>query len=185
VLHSIGPNLRRLRVGKQLSLHQLAEGSGVSAAAIHRIERSGMVPTVATLLKVATALERPLSYFTDGAQFQSPVTAVATPASRRRAFTTSKNGVALHGISGPYGRFFIASAVVVIEPRADSGDEPMRHQGEELIYLLEGALELEVDGTTFQLGPGDALHFRTDRAHRWRNSDTTPARALWMRLPGR
>jgi transcriptional regulator with XRE-family HTH domain len=177
VLQSIGPNLHQLRVRKRLSLQQLAERSGVSAAAIHRIEHGGMVPTVTTLLKIATALE--------GAQFQSSATAVATPASRRRACATSKNGIALHGISGPYGRFFIASAVAVIEPRADSGDEPMRHQGEELIYLLEGALELEVDGTTFQLGPGDALHFRTDRAHRWRNPDTTPARALWMRLPGR
>ena len=184
MLRSIGPSLRKLRVRKRLSLHRLAERSGVSAAAIHRIEHGGMVPTVSTLLKIATALERPLSYFTDGAQFQSSATAIATPASRRRAFVTSKNGIALHGISGPYGRFFITSAVAVIEPRADSGDEPMRHQGEELIYLLEGALELEVDGTTFQLGPGDALHFRTDRAHRWRNPDTTPARALWMRLPG-
>ena len=185
MLHSIGPNLRQLRVRKRLSLHRLAERSGVSAAAIHRIERSGMMPTVATLLKIATALELPLSYFTGGAHVQPSATAVATPASRRRPFATSKDGVALHGISGPYGRFFIATAVAVIEPRADSGDEPMRHQGEELIYVLEGSLELEVDGTTYRLGPGDALHFRTDRAHRWRNPDTTPARALWMRLPGR
>ena len=55
----------------------------------------------------------------------------------------------------------------------------MEHPGEELIYLLEGALEVEVAGETFRLRSGDAIHFRTDRPHRWRNPGTRRARAVW------
>jgi transcriptional regulator with XRE-family HTH domain len=46
VIASIGPKLRDLRQQKSLSLKQLAERSGVSAAAIHKIERNNMVPTI-------------------------------------------------------------------------------------------------------------------------------------------
>src|SRR5262249_7696735 len=54
---------RRKRLG--LSLQQLGERSDVSAAAIHKIEQGGMVPTITTLLKIAGALGRPVSYFVE------------------------------------------------------------------------------------------------------------------------
>jgi transcriptional regulator with XRE-family HTH domain len=181
VVSSIGPKVRNLRMEKGLSLQQLADRADLSAAAIHKIERSGMVPTIATLMKVAAALNRPVSYFTEedpGANHR----VVFTPASARPPVMTSRLGIELQGISGPYGRFFIASASAVIKPRASSGRKPMIHPGEELIHLVKGSFEVEVDGTTFQLRPGDSLHFKTDSPHRWRNPGATPAVALWTTL---
>jgi quercetin dioxygenase-like cupin family protein len=58
----------------------------------------------------------------------------------------------------------------------------MEHPGEELVHLLEGELEFQVDDETVLLAPGDSLHFRTDRPHRWRNPGRKPARAVWMAL---
>src|SRR6185312_9643791 len=65
IVSSIGPKLKRLRQEQRLSLQQLAVKAEVSAAAIHKIEGNDMVPTITTLLKIATALERPVSYFVD------------------------------------------------------------------------------------------------------------------------
>src|SRR5687768_11776718 len=59
IVQSIGPKIRRLRQLKGLSLQQLGERSDISAAAIHKIERNGMVPTITTLMKLAVALNRP------------------------------------------------------------------------------------------------------------------------------
>jgi transcriptional regulator with XRE-family HTH domain len=184
IVSSIGPKLRELRLQRRLSLQQLAERSDVSAAAIHKIERSGMVPTITTLLKLAAALDRPVAYFVDeDADRTGPV--VFTAADARSALYTSHNGIDLAGISGPYGRFFVAAAVATVEPAADSGPTPMEHAGEELIFVLDGALEFVVDDQAFCLKPGDALHFRTDRRHRWRNPNKRPAKAVWMALrPG-
>ena len=61
---------------------------------------------------------------------------------------------------------------------ANSGYGP----GEELVFTLDGMLSFEVEGEEYMLRRGDALHFRTDRPHRWRNSGRRPARALWMAL---
>jgi transcriptional regulator with XRE-family HTH domain len=181
IIQSIGPKIRHLRQLKGLSLQELGERSDLSAAAIHKIERNGMVPTITTLMKLAVALNRPVSYFVDeDTATDGPV--VFIRADERRPVFTSKEGLELRSISGPYGRFFMAGAAARIEPSADSGDKRMEHPGEELVHLLAGALDFEVDGETFHLAPGDSLHFRTDRPHRWRNPGRTEARAVWMAL---
>lgn len=179
VVEGIGPKIRQLRRQYNLSLQQLAERSGVSAAAIHKIERSGMVPTVATLMKLALALKRPVSYFVE----EEPARpAVLVRAGARKPVFTSKQGIGLEGISGPYSRFFMAGAFATVEPGADSGRKPMEHPGEELVYLLDGSLWFRIEEEEFCLEPGDTLHFRTDRPHRWANPSTEPARAIWLSL---
>jgi transcriptional regulator with XRE-family HTH domain len=181
VIAAIGPKIRELRRQKNLSLQQLAERSGVSAAAIHKIERNGMVPTITTLMKLAGALNRTVAWLVDEEAVEARQ-AVHIRAADRKPVFTSKAGLELMGLSGPYGRFFMAGAVATVEPGADSGERPMEHPGEELVYVLDGSLHFEVDGVAYVVRRGDALHFRTDRPHRWSNPGTRPARALWMAL---
>jgi transcriptional regulator with XRE-family HTH domain len=181
VIASIGPKLRALRQQKSLSLKQLADRSGVSAAAIHKIERNNMVPTITTLMRLATALNRSVAWFVSEDEHEDRPAALVRARDRRPVFT-SKTGLDLEGISGPYGRFLIAGALARVEPGATSGRAPMEHLGEELVYVLEGSIEFEVDGERFALRRGDALHFRTDRPHRWQNPGERPSRLLWMAL---
>src|SRR4030095_7137166 len=106
-----------------------------SAAAIHKIERNGMVPTITTLMKLAVALNRPLSYFVDeDTNTDSPVVFIG--AGERRPVFTSKAGLELNSITGPYGRFFLAGASASIEPEAHSGGEGIEHPGEGVRPLL-------------------------------------------------
>jgi len=84
--------------------------------------------------------------------------------------------------SWTYGSFNIAGARATVLAGASSGTKALEHPGEELIYVLEGALEFVVNGQDFLLGPCDALHFRTVQPHSWRNPGTTDAVALWMAL---
>lgn len=181
VVSSIGPKIRELRDMRGLSLQQLSDRSDVSPAAIHKVEQGNMVPTITTLLKLAAALDRPVSYFVDEEE-AAPSTVVFTPASERRSVYTSHVGIELEGISGPYGQYFVASAIAELEPGASSGDKPLRHPGEELIYMLSGTMEVDVGERTIRLNVGDSVHFRTDREHRWRNPTKRPAKAVWMAL---
>lgn len=181
IVSGIGPKVRALRKQAGLSLQQLAEQSHVSAAAIHKIETSGMVPTVTTLLKIAGALGRPVSYFVDEDDGATSPT-LYTPADVDRPIYTSHTGIELAGISGPYGTFQLAGARATVAAGASSGDEMLEHPGEELVVVLAGELEFVVGQQTHRLGPGDSLHFRTVQQHSWRNPGTTEATALWMAL---
>src|SRR5688500_20292884 len=94
IVSSIGPKLRDLRLQRGLSLQQLAERADVSAAAIHKIEKSGMVPTITTLLKLAGALNRSISYFVDEETEQN-VPAYLTSSDDRRIVYSSILGTDL------------------------------------------------------------------------------------------
>ena len=136
IVSSIGPKVKNLRREQRLSLQQLAVKADVSAAAIHKIERNDMVPTITTLLKIATALDRPVTYFVELGDGQ-PEPVAFTPASARPAVFTPHAGLTLEGVSGPYAPFRSAAAVATVAPGADSGDRPLVHAGEELVYTLE------------------------------------------------
>src|SRR3954449_9543908 len=94
IVSGIGPKLRALRKQAGLSLQQLAVKSDVSAAAIHKIEQSGMVPTITTLLKVAGALGRPVASFVDEEEVDSDPT-VLVRGGEQRPILASDTGIDL------------------------------------------------------------------------------------------
>ena len=179
---ALGAKLAAARAERGWSLAELARRAGVSTASVHKIEKSGMTPTIATLMKVAAALGTSVSFFIDE-DVEVPAAIVVRGGERARLYT-SKTGIALDNVSGRYGRYRLAGAEAFVEPRANSGPDAMRHPGEELIYVLEGALCVTVDGKPIDLGAGDSIHFRTDRPHTWENPSERPARALWFMVRG-
>lgn len=176
----LGGKVAKARAERGWSLQQLARRSGLSAAAIHKIEKSGMTPTIASLMKIAGALGKSVAYFIEESEPLRPVTLIRRDA--RARLYTSKEGLELHNISGRYGPFFVAGAEAHVEPHADSGPEPMVHPGEELVVILEGSMRFVVGGESYDLDEGDSLHFRTTLLHSWANPSDRPARAIWLAI---
>jgi transcriptional regulator with XRE-family HTH domain len=174
----IGAKVAAARAERGWSLAQLAQRAGLSTAAVHKIEKSGMTPTIASLMKVAAALGTTVAYLIDEADTDRDVTVT-----RHRAgepISTSKRGLDLRDVSGRYGPFTIAGAEAVVAPRADSGPVPMRHVGEELVVVLEGTMHFTIAGQDYDLQAGDSIHFRTHHPHSWSNPDDRPSRCLWL-----
>jgi transcriptional regulator with XRE-family HTH domain len=178
----IGAKVAKARAERGWSLAQLAERSGLSTAAVHKIEKSGMTPTIASLMKVASALGKSVGYFVEEVEATRPVTVVR--ADERTRLYTSKQGLELQNISGRYGPFWVAGAEAHLEPLADSGPEPMSHPGEELVLVLDGRMTFTIDGESYALEAGDSIHFRTVRPHSWANPVDRPARAIWLAIRG-
>jgi len=181
IVSLIGPKLRGLRTAQRHSLQQLAAISDVSAAAIHKIERNGMVPTITTLLKLGAALGVPVSYFVEEDE-QPPEPVHHTPVDRRPTVYTPHNGLTLAGITGSYRQFQTAAAVATVAPGASSGEKLLVHPGEELVHVIEGVLSFQVGSETYRLGKGDSLHFGGQVPHHWANEGTIATRAIWVAL---
>jgi transcriptional regulator with XRE-family HTH domain len=176
----IGAKVAAVRAERGWSLQQLATRAGLSPAAVHKIEKSGMTPTITSLMKIASALGKSVAFFIEESDSLRPVTVVR--AGERSRLYTSKQGLVLENISGRYGPFFVAGAEAAVEPRADSGPVPMTHPGEELVVLLSGEMEFTVDGEPYTLREGDSIHFRANRPHSWANPSDAPARAIWLAI---
>ena len=178
---SIGPRLRESRQEQRLSLQQLAVRADVSAAAIHKIERNEMVPTITTLLKISAAFERPVTYFVEQSDGPPEPATVTTRASGRPVLHRHR-GLSLAGISG--------RVRAVLSRRRRRHSRTGREQrpqadgalGEELVFVTEGALVFDIAGSRFELGPGDSLHFIGDQPHHWANEGKKPATAVWFAL---
>lgn len=178
----IGGKLAKARAERGWSLQQLASRAGLSPAAVHKIEKGGITPTIATLMKLAAALGKTVSYFIEESDPLRPVTVVR--ADERATLYTSKRGLSLANISGRYGPFFVAGAEATLEPGADSGPDPMVHPGEELVLVLEGEMTFVIDDEVYDLVEGDSIHFRTTCRHAWSNPGDMPARAIWLAIRG-
>jgi transcriptional regulator with XRE-family HTH domain len=173
----LGAKVAAERAERGWSLAQLAQRAGLSPGAVHKIEKSGMTPTIASLMKIAAALGRSVSFFVEEAA--TPDVNVIRHDERAKVYT-SKQGLDLRNLSGRYGPFLIHGADAAVEPLAESGPEPMSHPGEELVIVHEGQMVFTVDGEHYDVGPGDSIHFRTLLPHSWRNPSAHPARATWL-----
>jgi transcriptional regulator with XRE-family HTH domain len=179
IISKLGEKIKTLRKDMGWSLQDLAEKSGISAAGIHRIESSGIIPTITTMMKIANALGKKVSFFIEGEEEKEDT--IFVPAGKREVIFTFKKGLDLQGISAKkYGDFIMTAAYAVAEVGASSGRKPMSHSGEELIYCLRGKMEFRVKGKIYVLNPGDSIHFRTHLEHRWKNIGDVQAELIWV-----
>jgi transcriptional regulator with XRE-family HTH domain len=187
IVGAIGPKVREVRQVLGLSLQQLAARSEVSAAAIHKVERGDMVPTITTLLKLAAALGRPIGFFVDDADWAGPVGVHRRPADRPPAlpdWAPSVTGVKASAFAVPNERLRAGAVWAEIEPGGHSGDGRSVRSGEELLLVVEGVLAVDVAGERYRLEAGDSLHFPADRPHSWSNPGPGKTTAAWWLLRG-
>ncbi|MEJ2199999.1 MAG: cupin domain-containing protein [Desulfuromonadaceae bacterium] len=64
-----------------------------------------------------------------------------------------------------------------------SGEQKMYHPGDELIYVLDGRLEIVIAGEKFLLKTGDSISFKSHLPHRWDNVGDSDAKVIWTLSP--
>lgn len=179
IVARLGEKIKSIRIEKGWSLKDLSHRSGISAAAIHKIESNGIIPTITTMMKISDALGKKVSNFVEEELQDKDV--YLTNSSIREPIFTFKKGLDLQGISAKkYGEFIMTAAYATVEVGASSGKKSMSHRGEELVYCLQGKMEFKINKKTYYLKPGDSLHFRTHLNHSWNNVGTVPAKLIWV-----
>jgi transcriptional regulator with XRE-family HTH domain len=170
---SVGIRLLEVRQSHGLSLRALAARSGLSINAISRIEREESSPTVASLQRLAGALDVPLVELFRVAPERATVVVRRGEGlkSRSGGVLIESLGAGLRGQrSGPF--------LMTLEPLAWGGEEPIQHEGEEFVHCLEGDVEYTVGTGRHRLVEGDSLLFLAKQPHRCRNLAERAARLL-------
>jgi mannose-6-phosphate isomerase-like protein (cupin superfamily) len=72
--------------------------------------------------------------------------------------------------------------LVTVEPGSDWG-EAYSHPGEEIRYILEGSLEVDIGGKKYVLKKGDCLWHTADVPHTLRNPGKRKARYFVVIIP--
>jgi transcriptional regulator with XRE-family HTH domain len=169
----IGPKLRALRKRRGLSLRALAELCGLSVNTISLVERGKTSPSVATLHRLATALGVSLPFFFEEEEQRDVVFVKAD----RRARTRS-DSVIMENLGSGLRDQAMEPLLVILQPGAGSGDDPIVHLGHEFVFCLEGEIEYEIRDDRYVLDAGDSLIFEAHLPHRWRNTGDSSSTVL-------
>jgi transcriptional regulator with XRE-family HTH domain len=174
----IGARLRAARRERGLSLAELADRSGLTKGFLSEVERDLTSPSVGSLLRLCAALDLHVGDLFGGDQ--GPV----VRAGERTPIAFGGQGVDEFQLT-PAGERRLLVLQSDIAPGGGSGDEPYSLASDaEFVHVLEGTLDVEVDGTRFRLAAGDSLTFDAAAPHTWSNpSRSRPARVLWVLVP--
>lgn len=174
----IGKKIREARKNANLSIKALGELSGMSPAAIQKIETNHMVPTIITLMKISRALGRRVSFFI---QAESNVNRISLIKKQSREKFYSKESKCFHEyIVGNLEDGILEGGIFSAEPGGASGKTLNSHPGEEIIMCLKGKIEIQVSEESYHLYSGDTLHFKSDIPHRWWNAGKSESQILWI-----
>lgn len=179
----LGVRLRHARLARGLRLKDVAEKVPCSESLISKIERNRAVPSLRMLHRLAAVLDTSIAVLLTPTAVGDEIVSRKGDRPILQLDSTNSNAHILLERLIPYQTGLLLEANIhIVEPGAESDGE-IQHKGEEIGYILEGCLQLWVDGVDYNLFPGDVFYFDSSRRHRYRNVAATVTRILWVNTP--
>ena len=152
-LSSIGPRLRALRQGKDLTLAALSSSTGLSPSVLSRLESGARTPTLEQLITLAAAYETTLDAL---------VAPAAVPDPRVHTTHFQREGMLVRPLTRQPSPM---QAYTMLMPVSDAQPDLRVHEGWDWLYVLSGRLRLCLGDHDLVLGPGEAAEFDTRTPH--------------------
>lgn len=180
VAQVVGRAVKTMRHRAGLTLAEVARRAEVTQSFLSQVENGRSMPSLLTLHFIAEALGVSAHTLLEGEDAQA-VSLVR--ASEGTSYERSDvPGAAVERFL-THGRPGLEAGEVRATPGSDSG-EHVGHQGEELVYVLEGTIEVQLEGRDpVQLAAGDALSYPGTIPHRWQVTSKQQARFLVIATP--
>lgn len=164
-IYTIGDRLKEIRTDRNLSLEETANLTGVSKPMLGQIERGKSIPTIKTLWKIATGLKTPLSTFLEEQTTEYSVVdigkeeIITEDCGRMRAY--------------PLFTYDPIRNVEIFYIEFDNGccHESERHNKgiEEYVLVIEGKLQIILNGQEITVRQKQAIRFKADIPHAYNN----------------
>ena len=172
----IAQQLARLRGERSWSLETLAEKTGISRATLSRLERAELSPTAAMLGKLCSVFGWTLSRLMAEAETRPPN---LVSAAAHAEWKDPETGYRRRVISPPSPELRGELVEVRIPAGATVSYDAAPVVGlEHHLWMLEGAITLDVEGSHFSLRPGDCLRYVLTGPSRFENPGKREARYL-------
>ncbi len=168
---AVGARLRTVRESVGLSQRELAKRAGVTNTTISLIEQEAHAPSLASLHRILSAIPISMADFFALPASQNNVlfydagdlTVVSRGAADLRVMAAERRDKTLQMFLERY------------EPGASTGDEPIAHDGETAVLVIQGSIEVTVGDITRRLTRGSGYQLIGRQPYTLRNIGTTEA----------
>lgn len=161
--NEIGLKIKEIRKSRDMEIDTLAKESSVSLSLIKSLEEGEIVPSLTPLTKIARALGVRLGTFLDDAPQDGPVVVEKGKSQQVVYFSGQENQTDISGLdfySLGAGKNDRHMEPFIIDVHTNKGDfELSSHEGEEFIYVLEGAIEVKYGQNSYIIEKGDSIYY--------------------------
>lgn len=173
----IGMRIRSTRRRKKLTIAAVAQQADIDKGFLSRIERGEKSASVGTLHMIAAALQTSLSVLL-GEKTPKDVIRISRSKDRQEAGIQAHKPPIHHHKSilpaGLYGQLSIVELYV----GSEGLEEAVMHGGEEVIYVLEGTVNVNFNSYTVTLNKNDMINFPGYLSHSLYAEKETAAKVL-------
>jgi len=181
----LGEQLRMRRKTLKKSLKQVADACGISVSLLSQLERGLRSASVRTLDALARELDTPIETLLHNVQIdgrpEDDAGGAVGRAGRHRRVDSGETGIHKEVLTPPAaadGHLQVYRAV--IEPGGSTGDTFFTtFSGQQVGYIIEGALELHVGERLLRLRTGDSFCYDSSMPRRWQNPGPASTTVLW------
>lgn len=182
VASRLGARIREARRAQGITLLALSEKSNLSTGFLSRVERGEASASIANLITISACLDMPLKdLFEDDSSPSAPPDYVISRSKERLSETPlSAVGYTFHRSCGDLPGQQITAFELEFAVGDQAGMALVSHEGEEILYLLEGKIEFQIGNDRLVMERGDCIHFNCEKPHRGRNIGSKVARLLMV-----
>lgn len=164
---NVGERVKMAREQRGLSLEDISQRTDLDISLLEKIEEGGVAPPLGTVIKLAKALEMKMGYFISGEE-NRPFTIVRKHdrkvISRYDSKKVKHYGYEYQSLA-PHKRDRHMEPFLVTLVPAQTEEERSTHDGQEFIYVLEGAMEVRLGDDVHVLDPGDTIYYDSTVPH--------------------
>ena len=169
---NLGARIREARRQRHLTLERLAEKSRLSIGFLSQVERDITRPSLGSLARIASSLDLPVSALLHLPDLPNAI----SRAEGRGLHVIPPDGLAFEQLSTTFPGQLLRALKLRVPPGYRGTTPPF--EGELVVYALKGTIRYILDGTIYELEPGDAFHFSAMRGYEISNPNDSAAEVL-------
>jgi transcriptional regulator with XRE-family HTH domain len=161
-LSEIGKRIKEARLSNGFTQQELADKCGVTKSLLSKIENGQTASALATLSKIASNLNTPLSWFLDEEKDHN---IVVLPNKSRTTKIGNKETHYMYETLANRSRFSKIEPLLITFLPDSEVTESFIHDEDEFMFVLSGSIKLEYDNETYLLQEGDSIYFKGSIPH--------------------
>jgi transcriptional regulator with XRE-family HTH domain len=175
----VGERIQKLREAQELTVEQVCKLTGIEAERLRAYESGEAVPSIGAVIQLSRVFGSKMEGLLHGG---ATVTESLTICRSGESFSGEQgdteqsyayNSLTRPGTAGHVMEPFL----LTFDPKVPQG-APITHDGQEFVYVVEGAVELFYDGRKYRLEQGDSAYLNASLPHTFHGLGESPARML-------
>ncbi len=168
---SFGERIKKLRKAQGISMEEFSHNTGYPADFLQDIEDGKIAPPVAVVLQLSRLFHVDMEQL-PGTRGKQAIRQRTTSHKKRVASYAYKS------LTTPGENKHLRAYRVTIEPETEHKGVEYHHEGEEVVYVLEGGLKIQVGENTSTLKKGGCINFDSSLSHKLSNPTKETAELL-------